>query len=833
MPTVPATPRWEDFSFELVNLTDGTFTILTEQDILSADITWVPAPSEHKIEAGYIEGPAGTAENPSILAAAWNWGGWQAIRVVPYGDPTVEAWGLLVNARFAYSGRAVRDTFKMSIIPIEFLLHSRVIYDTTGTGFDGGNKPADDLAKFLVKESALAGTVGTDPDGNSRNWNWGTLAVQADASLCAAVTADYEIFEDYLDDVIEALSLEYGFVWELKPSVAAGALTFTFNTALAGGTDRTAGATRWVINDFAGAQPSGERTIDRSQLINAMHSRGITEVEIDAASIATYGRWEGIGDGEDSQGLAINLEFAQLRDGSNFVFANPEEWLGVWSVGDTVVRNNIRTGLAEANEVIGAVRTTWPERILSIEIRWGLKKGTYTQKNKKGAGRQGGGGGGRSTPGWAAYVEPVTSVVGGTFGTSRLLNRADHEHPLYLTADDTNVATITAGAVTIEGGTDLATVIAAGDLVINHSVSGVVANTYGDATHVAQITVNDRGHATLIADVLIAGVAPSAHDLLSASHGDTAADAPILGSIIVANATPAWDALGIGAATRVLKVIGGTAAWGQVDYGELTSVPATFAPIAHGIVSASHTGAGATLDVVGFSAANTLAVLTPSSNPGAASAILKSDASGYLRLTRLELGSATEYVYRAGAGDCRVVGATVAGLEAAGGYVFVSATSFYSVGPLNCGSGARPWNDVYIASAKGIIHADGVAAGKVLRADGTRYIPATLAVTDCSGYAAHTHTLGFNNIATGNTQPTMSGNTDNYTPASNSPVVNASAGAGTHLYYDATGHVNTTATGTAMYGRSGTHAHPLSAGVAIVSSHSHTYDKTQTPTGAP
>ena len=30
MTTVPSNPRWEDFSFELVNLSDGTFTILTQ-----------------------------------------------------------------------------------------------------------------------------------------------------------------------------------------------------------------------------------------------------------------------------------------------------------------------------------------------------------------------------------------------------------------------------------------------------------------------------------------------------------------------------------------------------------------------------------------------------------------------------------------------------------------------------------------------------------------------------------------------------------------------------------------------------------------------------------
>jgi len=63
-------------------------------------------------------------------------------------------------------------------------------------------------------------------------------------------------------------------------------------------------------------------------------------------------------------------------------------------------------------------------------------------------------------------------------------------------------------------------------------------------------------------------------------------------------------------------------------------------PDAHDIVGASHTLAGAALSVVGATALNTIGLLTPSANPGAASALLKSDADGYLRLTRLGIGMA-------------------------------------------------------------------------------------------------------------------------------------------------------------------------------------------------
>jgi len=96
----------------------------------------------------------------------------------------------------------------------------------------------------------------------------------------------------------------------------------------------------------------------------------------------------------------------------------------------------------------------------------------------------------------------------------------------------------------------------------------------------------------------------------------------------------------------VLRASGATAAnFQQLIHGDLGSVGTDdHHAKSHIITSASdHTVTGAALDIVGLSTTNTLAILTPSSNPGAASAILKSDASGYLQLERLGLGIAPSY----------------------------------------------------------------------------------------------------------------------------------------------------------------------------------------------
>jgi hypothetical protein len=67
------------------------------------------------------------------------------------------------------------------------------------------------------------------------------------------------------------------------------------------------------------------------------------------------------------------------------------------------------------------------------------------------------------------------------------------------------------------------------------------------------------------------------------------------------------------------------------------------APGAHDIVSLHTYTGGAALDVFGLSAPNTIARLTPSSNPGAAASILASNASGHLQLVRLGAGVVPGY----------------------------------------------------------------------------------------------------------------------------------------------------------------------------------------------
>lgn len=67
-----------------------------------------------------------------------------------------------------------------------------------------------------------------------------------------------------------------------------------------------------------------------------------------------------------------------------------------------------------------------------------------------------------------------------------------------------------------------------------------------------------------------AAAAAAAHDILSATHSDSVANAVSRGSLIYGNATPKWDELVVGAAGKVLYTDGTDASWTAVLAEELT-----------------------------------------------------------------------------------------------------------------------------------------------------------------------------------------------------------------------------------------------------------------------
>lgn len=106
--------------------------------------------------------------------------------------------------------------------------------------------------------------------------------------------------------------------------------------------------------------------------------------------------------------------------------------------------------------------------------------------------------------------------------------------------------------------------------------------------------------------------APAAHNLLSASHGDTVASAVGVGDLVIGTAG-GWDDLGIGAVNTHLESDGATAAWVLPDiYG----APATCTVATANVAGIAHTHA-----------------ITSSSSPGAAASILATNGAGSIGIT--------------------------------------------------------------------------------------------------------------------------------------------------------------------------------------------------------
>ena len=75
---------------------------------------------------------------------------------------------------------------------------------------------------------------------------------------------------------------------------------------------------------------------------------------------------------------------------------------------------------------------------------------------------------------------------------------------------------------------------------------------------------SDEISVTGLSGLLADAQTPLAHNLLSASHGDSLAGTVVRGDVIIGNSTPKWSRLAIGAAARLLRSDGTDVSWSQV-----------------------------------------------------------------------------------------------------------------------------------------------------------------------------------------------------------------------------------------------------------------------------
>ncbi len=439
--------RTEDIQRELVTLSDASCVVIEPTEVLTETGVLVAGATRHKLESAQLTVLGEVRGVGTEVGNALSWDEPQAIRWIPNQDEDKEWWGIILKQTRGYDA-AGRDRVAFAVLkdPGHALLHSRAV------GLKGPEAAAvgahgDDVAKALVT-SSFSGAVG----GVSLAWDHaGTLAVAADTSEAGQVSVATEWEDRWLDEVLDELAEEYGFDWELKPSVSGSDITWTLETkAPRGGVDRTSGANRVVIDGFAGSAPAGERFVDRTGMVNAWTDKGKALARTLAASVAKWGTWFGVSGSETVENLDIDLELSREQEGSAWTYVAQAlqgecDWLTHFDVGDLVLKANAKTGEAEAEAEIEALEWSWQNGLFRPQLRFGDGKPTLSKKQKeKGGGKGGGrGGSGRGVPKKNEFEDEddqIAPIAGDSeAGSIDKWPRVDHRHAAAIQVDDGRV----------------------------------------------------------------------------------------------------------------------------------------------------------------------------------------------------------------------------------------------------------------------------------------------------------------------------------------------------------------------------------------------------------
>ena len=319
----------------------------------------------------------------------------------------------------------------------------------------------------------------------------------------------------------------------------------------------------------------------------------------------------------------------------------------------------------------------------------------------------------------------------------------------------------------------------AGGLTAGHVLTALSTTTFGfaaPAVHHAAVTVvdTDRIDLTLTGQQITADLKTSG--VVAATYGS---------------------------ATQVAQVAVDT--YGRVTSASNVTITGV-TPAAHDIVGALHTVTGSQYQVVGLTTANTLGLLTPTV-VSAANSLVRTDAAGYIRATRLEIGGDTYYIDKASASILRINVANtldlrigdVTQLRLQSGVLFAIVTDTVALGTTT-----YRWSNVFSVEGgfSGDVTVNTAGKGLVMSANtqymvpmanGTRFVPSAIPK---QALPTHAHTY---DKATSTGSWTV-GTVISY---SSNPVRKTD---GTQLFYDAGGHVTTTA-GTAMAIGSSHHWH--------------------------
>jgi transcription elongation GreA/GreB family factor len=361
------------------------------------------------------------------------------------------------------------------------------------------------------------------------------------ATTSAAAGTNPGLNVDYLNVGSPATSASYGevhasggFIFEKLSYITAGGLAVTGGIGVYGGAAITGGLNVGSATGAASGQIKASAGLDLAGSKFVVDSSG----NLTAVNSVAYS-WP------SAQGSA------------NYVLTNNGSGTLTWAATGTPAAHNIlsvqhgdtTTGTVVRGDIITAqgVSPTWTR----------LAKGTQYQVLT----------GGANEPTWGAVALDQATAISGDLPLTALGSYARGSVIRGGSADWEAYSAKTAGQILVGDGTDIASIAVSGDATLAGTGALTLATvnsnvgTFGSATQVAQITLDGKGRATACANITISGVAPSAHNLLSASHGDTTAGNVARGDVIIGNSTPAWARLAKGSANAFLRTDGTDVLW--------------------------------------------------------------------------------------------------------------------------------------------------------------------------------------------------------------------------------------------------------------------------------
>ena len=471
---------WEDWEIDLIDSSLDTVGILDEA--AGASISW----ALYGHGEGSLALHIGSDFAVDLLAA----GQWY-FRFLRGGIQIRDFMLAKDDRGYTVTTQHVDEYIEISLSPLDLILKDRLCLPENGVGIlTTPDLPTDDAFKWIVDH--VCGPNAYDgPGGSNRTIAGLTIAADLSADPVTRV-----ITEAHKMDLFAFLQ-KFGPTWDVDWRVSLAKTTGIANQMVfeafypQRGLDKTIsnGVRQPVIlNDASGEVREARRYRPATGFVNVIISKDQSAEITDAASVALYGRRELLAGTEDEDQLDMVLVDRSQRLGDEINFVESEMMsagTGELDIqpGDSITIGNHHLEIPARDEMVKEIGFALNDQgDEEAKLTLGRYEKSLGDKMEEKGGGGGGGGGGAGS-----VFDPIMGLKDDA-GTFVPFSGDDDYQYVAITTDGNLTATGNAGINAI---------------TISLDDTAVVPETYGDATHVGQFTVDQKGRLISAVEVAI------------------------------------------------------------------------------------------------------------------------------------------------------------------------------------------------------------------------------------------------------------------------------------------------------------------------------------------